>query len=550
MFLEGMVFTRHPDGSMGTYSQDAAQKSLVLAKPTPRVAEVLGLSGAVAHSPNFVPDPNFTVPGVTDTKKVHLEWWQRKAVSFAVYHRGRGVFFGDVIGSGKSAEVLATLQALDAFPVLIVTVNRMKQTFGCEVEKWLPLRAYYVLNGTNAELPRADIYIANYELLSIGVRVERVWHGKYNNVILGPLAQRLSKMGLRAIVLDEMQACKSFKAARTRAVKKLVKDIEIRLAFSGTSIRNRPYEIIPQLQILGRFNELFGSYDHFVERYCGGKWNYWANGWDTQGASNLEELNQILRRSTYIREDDAKILAELPAIRRKGIDVEITTRQDYDAIVAGLSGYKPDGSKSSLFSMAQALQETAGLGKIAETIRIVNEALAKGRKVLVFAYHIAVQQALVKAFPGCGSLLGETEDKEAERHIRRFQTDPNCKVFVASLKAAHLGLTLTAASVVVMVEFDWVPAENDQAEGRSYRKGQTQEVDVFYLVGKDTIDEEMFKVLSAKRDVVDMVNTGNIHEDVMRYELKKLGRFELFEMLQEKAKRKSKRRSRQDYYEE
>jgi len=223
-------------------------------------------------------------------------------------------------------------------------------------------------------------------------------------------------------------------------------------------------------------------------------------------------------------------------------------------VIAHLGEPKADGHKPSLFDMAQNLQRTSGLGKVQKAAEIAKAAVASGKKVLIFAHHVAVQHALIHEFPDCARLLGESEDKEAELDIERFQKDLTCTVFVASLLAAHLGLTLTAASVVIMVEYGWVPAENDQAEGRSHRKGQTQEVHVYYLVGRDTIDERMFAVLAKKRDIADMVNTGSIHEDVMRYELKKLGKGPLFaESLEDatktkKAKHKRKQTVYHDFY--
>ena len=89
-----------------------------------------------------------------------------------------------------------------------------------------------------------------------------------------------------------------------------------------------------------------------------------------------------------------------------------------------------------------------------------------------------------------------------------FQKDPNCRLLILSIKAAGVGLNLTEASHIAFIELGWTPADMDQAEDRGHRIGLKHALNVWYLLGADTVDEDIWKVLEAKRSVVGQATDG------------------------------------------
>lgn len=125
-------------------------------------------------------------------------------------------------------------------------------------------------------------------------------------------------------------------------------------------------------------------------------------------------------------------------------------------------------------------------------------------KVVIFVHHHDVVAALAQEFgDSCVTLTGEDSIEKRQIAVDRFQTDPTCRVFIGSLKAAGVGITLTAAHHVVFGELDWVPGNMSQAEDRCHRIGQKDNVLVQHLVLEGSLDSRMARVLIEKQAVID-----------------------------------------------
>jgi hypothetical protein len=131
--------------------------------------------------------------------------------------------------------------------------------------------------------------------------------------------------------------------------------------------------------------------------------------------------------------------------------------------------------------------------------------LDQNGKVVVFAHHRDAIDRLVEEFADAGAvkLYGGMTDQQKDAAVRAFQEDPACRVFVGGIKAAGVGLTLTASSHVVFVELDWVPGVVSQAEDRLHRIGQAESVLVQHLVLEGSLDARMVRTIVAKQDVAD-----------------------------------------------
>lgn len=152
-------------------------------------------------------------------------------------------------------------------------------------------------------------------------------------------------------------------------------------------------------------------------------------------------------------------------------------------------------------ALAKARHATA-LKKIPAAIELLESAIAS-HKVVVFAHHRDVQNAVLKAFgEKAVALHGGSTQEERANAVHRFQTNKSVRLFVGSIRAAGVGITLTAASHVVFLEFDWSPKIVQQAEDRCHRVGQRSSVLVQYLFFRGTIDEHLASLLASKQSIV------------------------------------------------
>jgi hypothetical protein len=333
--------------------------------------------------------------------------------------------------------------------------------------------------------------------------------------------------------------CKNYKAARTEAAKDLAKKVPIRLALTGTPVLNRPQELLSQLQIIGRLEEMGGFWE-FAKRYCCAQKTRF--GWDFSGAAHLDELNEKLRSSCYIRRTKEEVLSELPPKTRTIVPVELTNRREYDraqadvvswlgqqaakedAFLASVADLLPEEQRRAISDhrmsaeetaaraeqlvRIEALKQLAARGKMEAVKEWVESLLETGEKLVIFAHHQVVVEELAQAF-NAPSITGQTPVEARQAAVDRFQTDPNCRVIVCNIKAGGVGLTLTAASNVAFIELEWTPAAHDQAEDRCHRIGQTDSVMAWYLLGQATIDEEIMSLIETKRQVVDAATEGS-----------------------------------------
>ena len=155
-------------------------------------------------------------------------------------------------------------------------------------------------------------------------------------------------------------------------------------------------------------------------------------------------------------------------------------------------------SNALLGALGKARHQTA-LRKVPYVIEMLEIALVS-HKVVVFAHHRDVQDIIFRHFQDQAvALNGETPPEDRMKNVQTFQNDPNIKLFVGSIRASGLGITLTAASHVVFVEMDWSPSIIQQAEDRCHRVGQHASVLVQYVYFKGTIDEHLSQLLVEKQ---------------------------------------------------
>jgi SWI/SNF-related matrix-associated actin-dependent regulator 1 of chromatin subfamily A len=417
--------------------------------------------------------------------------FQRAGVTYALQQRR--TFIADEQGLGKTVQALAAIEADDAYPAVVVCPASLKLNWRREAERWLPHRTTQVIDGRGAigAVDRVDLAIVNYDVLDTHVDA---------------LAER--RPG--ALVLDEAHYCKNSKAKRTKAAIALSQRLDpdaMRLALTGTPLINRPRELVPQLRIIGRLED-FSSGTSFERTF--------------RGAAARDRLHWHLRRRCYVRRRKAEVLPQLPAKRRVTIPIPLDNEGEYRRLerdlVAWLRAVVTDADalrrrldnamRARALVKLNALRHVAARGKLNAATHWIADFLAAEEKLVVFAHHRDVQQALLAAFPTSARIVGDDDVHRRDANVHAFQASDGPSLCICSLEAASHGFTLTAASNVAFVELGWTPAKHDQAEDRVHRIGQDHKVSAYYLLAADTIDERIASLIEHKRAIVTSVTDG------------------------------------------
>ena len=161
-----------------------------------------------------------------------------------------------------------------------------------------------------------------------------------------------------------------------------------------------------------------------------------------------------------------------------------------------------------LIDKSRAHESSAKLDGLFEQL---TEVLAEGHKALVFSQFTSflalLRDRLDKDKTTYEYLDGKTRDRQAK--VERFQTDESCKLFLISLKAGGVGLNLTAADDVFLLDPWWNPAVESQAIDRTHRIGQTRRVFAYRMIARDTVEEKVLKLQQTKRDLADAIITAD-----------------------------------------
>jgi SWI/SNF-related matrix-associated actin-dependent regulator 1 of chromatin subfamily A len=282
----------------------------------------------------------------------------------------------------------------------------------------------------------------------------------------------------------------------------------------------------------------------FAKRYCNATHN--GYGWDFSGASNLDELQNKLRSSVMIRRKKEDVLKELPAKTRQVIEIEndenavknekkasINFQEQIQKLKIAVELSKAESeeaykeavdklrecAKQHFEEIARLRHETA-LAKVPYVIDYVNDILENDDKykLVLFAHHKDVVQKLAEEFGNkCVLLTGEMKLEDRQASVDRFQNDETCNVFIGSLKAAGVGITLTKSSHVIFVELDWTPGNMSQCEDRVHRIGQVNSVLIQHLVLQSSVDVNLARTLVEKQEIID--NALDTEKPVLQNEI-------------------------------
>ena len=164
------------------------------------------------------------------------------------------------------------------------------------------------------------------------------------------------------------------------------------------------------------------------------------------------------------------------------------------------------------------LRSLSAKGKVRQAVDFVNTFLANGKPLILFCSYHEIVDALKKAFPKAVSVTGRDSLVEKQAAVDSFQNG-HAQLIVCSIKAAGVGLTLTASSNVAFVEFPWTYADCCQCEDRAHRIGQKDNVTCYYLLGRNTIDHVLYSIIHKKKSIANqiMAASDDIPQDEMYF---------------------------------
>ena len=426
----------------------------------------------------------------------------------------------DEPGLGKTLQSIATINIAGAFPCLVICPSSLKINWQREWEKFTDKKAMVLTDKVRDtwtffyQTGMHQVFIVNYESLK-KYFVQRI--KKAEGWTLRDVEFRNSINLFKSVIIDESHRCKSASTQQAKFCKGICTGKEWVIELTGTPVVNRPKDLIPQLAILNRMDD-FGGYKPFVNRYCSGQ----------REASNLKELNFNLWKYCMFRREKSLVLTDLPDKIRQVNTCEITNRKEYmDAerdLIMYLQKYKDaDDEKiekalrGEVMVRINILRQISARGKVRDVIEFVKDFRENGKKIILFCSLHEVVDQLKRYFPTAVSVTGRDSQDEKQRAVDAFQNNPKADIIICSIKAAGVGLTLTASSNVAFVEFPWTYADCCQCEDRAHRIGQKDSVTCYYFLGRRTIDEKVYRIIQEKKNIANAVtgSTEDIEENIV-----------------------------------
>lgn len=441
-----------------------------------------------------------------------------------------GGILADDMGLGKTLQALALLLRHHTRPTkqpsLVVVPNSLIFNWLQEAERFTPSLKLHVYAGSKRERTESTLFRYDILLTTYGMVRQDI--------------ARLAKLQFEYIVLDESQYIKNRDAKTTQAVLKL--RANYRVSLTGTPIENTTMELWTQFQFLNP--GLLGGRTFFENHYTIPIEKYQ----DERRARRLKALV----RPFLLRRTKGQVAPELPELVEQvryctlsdtQANLYEQERQQLHASLHSEALSSEEGFEKAKFQILSSLQRLRQIaihpqlldetqtdvgGKHEALWDHLEDILAEGSKVLVFSQFVKLLTIIKKEFKERGIrysyLDGQTKDRAAA--VENFQEDPEIQVFLISLKAGGVGLNLTAAEYVLMLDPWWNPAVEAQAIARAHRIGQQKTVFAYKFISQGTIEESILEMQERKSRVANEI----IQNEEQFF--KKLTRAELLSLLE------------------
>lgn len=430
---------------------------------------------------------------------------QKEAIQKLV--ENKKFILADDMGLGKTTSTIIAALETGAKKVLIICPASLKINWQREIQNYSD-RSISIIEGKKWD--DSDFVIINYDII-------KNFHDdkkKAESIILN------SKFDL--VIVDEAHYIQNSQAQRTKLINDIGKKTERLWLLTGTPITSRPINYYNLLNLIE--SPVAQNWMAYVKRYCNGfQFNAGKRKiWNVSGASNLEELRDrttplVLRRlKENILDLPEKIITPV-YLRLKSNEYEELMGEYYD-------WYDKSGEADSLtlqFTKLTKVRQVIAEEKTKATIELCENIIEQGKKIIIFTNFTKTLETILNHFGKSAVRLdGQMSQKERQLSVDSFQNDENVKVFVGNIKAAGVGITLTAAETVIFNDLSFLPSDMAQAEDRAYRYGQKNNVLVYYPIFDNTIEGIIYDIVQKKKRIIstvmgDTIDNGDTAEEIM-----------------------------------
>jgi SWI/SNF-related matrix-associated actin-dependent regulator 1 of chromatin subfamily A len=447
-------------------------------------------------------------PGIDKIAEGSLYPHQSDGVAFLLSKKR--AILADDMGLGKTRQAIVAMEAgCPEGTILVVCPASIKLNWKREILMVDDKASIEVLGVDNYQADAPRWIIINYDILS-----------KH--------ADRLHAVEWSGIILDEAHFIKNASKRTSHCLKLLGVQADAHaplfgpdyvFLLTGTPMTNRPKDLFNLFRCVG--HPAARSFLSFAKRYCDAYRNDY--GWVTTGASNLNELNLLMKEVSIRRMKDEVI--DLPPKVRSWVPVDISTSKAalnaIDSFLSWYSGTDPSQPNDREF-LARLTKVRTGLHKakfraVAERIKDV---IATGEKVVVFTcFTDGIERHKKILGDQAVTITGSDTSKKRMRAVDRFQTDATVRVALCNIIAGGVGINLTAGTHVIFQDLDWVPANHAQAEDRCYRIGQDHRVTVEYFHADGTLDTYIATLLERKMALIAAVEAEEVPDQSILAEI-------------------------------
>jgi SWI/SNF-related matrix-associated actin-dependent regulator 1 of chromatin subfamily A len=403
----------------------------------------------------------------------------------------------DDMGLGKTTSaVIASLES-KARKILIVCPASLKINWEREIRNYSD-RKVLIVEGRKWG-STFDFYIINYDIIKNYHTTDKSEDSDDYKLLVNA--------NFDLAIVDEAHYISNATANRTRLLNDVLETIPKVWLLTGTPMTSRPINYFNLLKIVD--SPLTLNWQSYVRRYCKGFQFSVGNRrvWNTSGASNLDELRERTK-NVVLRRMKTDIL-DLPEKIVTPVFVELTSKmydEELEEFTRISNDKKDDETISVTLNRLMKIRQLISYEKIPYTCELIDKCLEQGKKVIIFTnFTMTLDMLHEKYKKNSVTLDGRMNKDKRQENVDRFQNDDKIKVFIGNIKAAGVGITLTAAEVVIMNDLSFVPADHSQGEDRAYRYGQKNSVLVYYPVFENTVEKVIYNILQKKKGIIDQV---------------------------------------------
>lgn len=433
---------------------------------------------------------------------------QKEAIQKLV--ENKKFILADDMGLGKTTSTIIAALESGSKKVLIICPATLKINWKREIENYSD-KSVYIAEGKNFST-EADFVIINYDIIK-----------NFHDTKKKGESQILDA-NFDLVVVDEAHYIKNATAQRTKLINDLVKKVDRLWLLTGTPMTSRPIDYFNLLSLIE--SPVAKNWMAYAIRYCQG-YQFNVGGrkvWNVMGASNLEELRDRTTGLTLRRLKENVL--DLPDKIITPVYLRLKSKM-YEEIMGEYYDWydkNPEESKSLTvqFTKLTKIRQVIADEKIAQTIEIAENIIEQGKKVIIFCNFTNSLNKICEHFgKSAVKVDGSMSKPERQHSVDSFQESDKVKVFVGNIKAAGVGLTLTAAEAVIMNDLSFLPSDHAQAEDRAYRYGQKNNVLVYYPIFENTIEGIIYDILNNKKQVIatvmgDNQNTADAAEEILK----------------------------------